>query len=80
MLMILLCYSGMFKEAEISASISSGSSRSIEAAQKKGSTILNLKCVDVQVMPIFPFQQFSDIFQQLDDAFMVLASSVQLGV
>uniref|UniRef100_A0A7C9ADE8 DNA helicase n=2 Tax=Opuntia streptacantha TaxID=393608 RepID=A0A7C9ADE8_OPUST len=36
------------KEAEISASISSGSSRSIEAAQKKGSTILNLKCVDVQ--------------------------------
>ncbi|XP_043713417.1 DNA-binding protein SMUBP-2 [Telopea speciosissima] len=38
----------MEKEAEISASVSSGSSRSLDAAQKKGSAILNLKCVDVQ--------------------------------
>ncbi|KAK9726065.1 hypothetical protein RND81_05G187700 [Saponaria officinalis] len=36
------------KEAEISSSISSGSSRSIDTAQKRGSTILNLKCVDLQ--------------------------------
>ncbi|GMH20133.1 hypothetical protein Nepgr_021974 [Nepenthes gracilis] len=36
------------KEAEISASISSGSSRSLDSARKRGSTILNLKCVDVQ--------------------------------
>ncbi|XP_039115419.1 DNA-binding protein SMUBP-2 isoform X1 [Dioscorea cayenensis subsp. rotundata] len=36
------------KEAEISASISSSSSKSIDVAQKKGSAILNLKCVDVQ--------------------------------
>ncbi|GLT29441.1 hypothetical protein SLA2020_043100 [Shorea laevis] len=36
------------KEAEISASISSGASRNLDSAQKRGSTILNLKCVDVQ--------------------------------
>ncbi|KAG9449471.1 hypothetical protein H6P81_009436 [Aristolochia fimbriata] len=36
------------KEAEISASINSGSSRNIDLAQKKGSVILNLKCVDAQ--------------------------------
>ncbi|XP_057547846.1 uncharacterized protein LOC130826263 isoform X3 [Amaranthus tricolor] len=36
------------KEAEISASITSSSSRSTDAAQKRGSIILNLKCVDVQ--------------------------------
>ncbi|KAK4581579.1 hypothetical protein RGQ29_024970 [Quercus rubra] len=36
------------KEAEISASISTGASRNVETAQKKGSTILNLKCVDAQ--------------------------------
>ncbi|KAK9289540.1 hypothetical protein L1049_007696 [Liquidambar formosana] len=36
------------KEAEISASISSGSSRNLETAQKRGSTIINLKCVDAQ--------------------------------
>ncbi|XVE96005.1 hypothetical protein REPUB_Repub02eG0184400 [Reevesia pubescens] len=36
------------KEAEISASISSGASRNLDTAQKKGSTILNLKCVDAQ--------------------------------
>ncbi|XP_021740949.1 DNA-binding protein SMUBP-2-like isoform X1 [Chenopodium quinoa] len=36
------------KEAEISASITSSSTRSVETAQKKGSIILNLKCVDVQ--------------------------------
>ncbi|XP_021893311.1 DNA-binding protein SMUBP-2 [Carica papaya] len=36
------------KEAEISASISSGASRSLDTAQKKGTTILNLKCVDAQ--------------------------------
>ncbi|XP_022982878.1 DNA-binding protein SMUBP-2 [Cucurbita maxima] len=34
------------KDAEISASISSGASRNLETAQKKGSTILNLKCID----------------------------------
>ncbi|CAI9100039.1 OLC1v1036956C1 [Oldenlandia corymbosa var. corymbosa] len=38
----------MEKEAEISASMSSGATRSLDVAQKKGSTILNLKCVDVQ--------------------------------
>ncbi|XP_015579403.2 DNA-binding protein SMUBP-2 isoform X2 [Ricinus communis] len=36
------------KEAEISASISSGTSRNLDNAQKRGSTILNLKCVDAQ--------------------------------
>ncbi|KAJ4835089.1 hypothetical protein Tsubulata_049077 [Turnera subulata] len=36
------------KEAEISASISSGASRNLDTAQRKGSTILNLKCVDAQ--------------------------------
>ncbi|KAK1259687.1 hypothetical protein QJS04_geneDACA010290 [Acorus gramineus] len=36
------------KEAEISASVSSGASRSVDIAQKKGSAILNLKCVDAQ--------------------------------
>ncbi|XP_027068581.2 uncharacterized protein [Coffea arabica] len=38
----------MEKEAEISASMSSGATRNLETSQKKGSTILNLKCVDVQ--------------------------------
>ncbi|XP_026414991.1 DNA-binding protein SMUBP-2 isoform X2 [Papaver somniferum] len=38
----------MEKEAEIAASISSGSSRNLETSQKKGSVLLNLKCVDVQ--------------------------------
>ncbi|KAK6289696.1 hypothetical protein POUND7_001237 [Theobroma cacao] len=36
------------KEAEISASISSGASRNLDTAQKRGSTVLNLKCVDAQ--------------------------------
>lgn len=36
------------KEAEISASVTSSSSRSVDSAQKRGSIILNLKCVDVQ--------------------------------
>ncbi|GLT55240.1 hypothetical protein SLA2020_283810 [Shorea laevis] len=36
------------KEAEISSSISTGESRNLEAAQRRGSTILNLKCVDAQ--------------------------------
>ncbi|XP_057999791.1 uncharacterized protein LOC110665155 isoform X1 [Hevea brasiliensis] len=36
------------KEAEISASISSGASRNLDSAQKRGSTVLNLKCVDAQ--------------------------------
>ncbi|KAK2653240.1 hypothetical protein Ddye_013096 [Dipteronia dyeriana] len=36
------------KEAEISASISSGASRNLDTAQKKGTTILSLKCVDAQ--------------------------------
>ncbi|KAI3471579.1 hypothetical protein Pfo_028229 [Paulownia fortunei] len=38
----------MEKEAEISLSMSSGATRSLDSAQKKGSTILNLKCVDAQ--------------------------------
>ncbi|KAI3905636.1 hypothetical protein MKX01_036545 [Papaver californicum] len=38
----------MEKEAEIAASISSGSSRNLETSQKKGSVLFNLKCVDVQ--------------------------------
>ncbi|TYH02592.1 hypothetical protein ES288_A09G153200v1 [Gossypium darwinii] len=36
------------KEAEISASINSGTTRNLDTAQKRGSTILNLKCVDAQ--------------------------------
>lgn len=36
------------KEAEISASISTGALRNLETAQKRGSSILNLKCVDAQ--------------------------------
>ncbi|KAG6771306.1 hypothetical protein POTOM_022654 [Populus tomentosa] len=36
------------KESEISASIGSGALRNLDSAQKKGSTILNLKCVDAQ--------------------------------
>ncbi|KAG6769225.1 hypothetical protein POTOM_024842 [Populus tomentosa] len=36
------------KESEISASIGSGGLRNLDSAQKKGSTILNLKCVDAQ--------------------------------
>ncbi|CAL0310057.1 unnamed protein product [Lupinus luteus] len=36
------------KEAEISNSIVTGTSRNLDNAQKRGSTILNLKCVDVQ--------------------------------
>ncbi|KAJ6792790.1 DNA-binding protein SMUBP-2 [Iris pallida] len=36
------------KEAEISASIGTSSSRSLDAAQKRGSAILNLKCTDAQ--------------------------------
>ncbi|VFQ92441.1 unnamed protein product [Cuscuta campestris] len=36
------------KEAEISASLSSAETRSLDVAQKKGSAILNLKCIDVQ--------------------------------
>ncbi|KAF7146268.1 hypothetical protein RHSIM_Rhsim04G0100100 [Rhododendron simsii] len=35
-------------EAEISASMTSGATRNLDTAQKKGSTILNLKCVDAQ--------------------------------
>ncbi|KAK9157815.1 hypothetical protein Scep_004389 [Stephania cephalantha] len=38
----------MEKEAEISASVDSGSSSSLVASLKRGSTMLNLKCVDVQ--------------------------------
>ncbi|CAL9204999.1 unnamed protein product [Musa hybrid cultivar] len=36
------------KEAEITASIGSASSKSLEVAQKKGSVLLNLKCTDAQ--------------------------------
>ncbi|PRQ44618.1 putative hydrolase [Rosa chinensis] len=36
------------QEAEISASITSGASRNLDTAQKRGSAILNLKCVDAQ--------------------------------
>ncbi|XP_009785579.1 uncharacterized protein [Nicotiana sylvestris] len=36
------------KEAEISLSMSSAETRSLDSAQKKGSTILNLKCADIQ--------------------------------
>ncbi|XP_038973006.1 DNA-binding protein SMUBP-2 isoform X3 [Phoenix dactylifera] len=36
------------KEAEISASLGSSSSKSLDIAQKKGSAILNLKCTDAQ--------------------------------
>lgn len=37
------------KEAEISASLGSSSSRSLDIAQKKGSSILNLKCTDAEM-------------------------------
>ncbi|KAL9275323.1 DNA-binding protein SMUBP-2-like protein [Drosera capensis] len=36
------------KEAEISGNIGSSSLRSLDAGQRRGSTLLNLKCVDVQ--------------------------------
>ncbi|GJX00525.1 DNA-binding protein SMUBP-2 [Tanacetum coccineum] len=36
------------EEAEISASMSSGANRTLDSAAKRGSTMLNLKCVDVQ--------------------------------
>ncbi|XP_006349550.1 DNA-binding protein SMUBP-2 [Solanum tuberosum] len=36
------------KDAEISVSMNSAETRSLDSAQKKGSTILNLKCVDIQ--------------------------------
>ncbi|CAF2129847.1 unnamed protein product [Brassica napus] len=39
----------MEKEAELSMSLTTGTSRNIETAQKRGTTILNLKCVDVQI-------------------------------
>lgn len=39
----------LLQEAEISASMTSGATRNLDIAQKKGSTILNLKCVDAQV-------------------------------
>jgi superfamily I DNA and/or RNA helicase len=38
----------MEKEAEISASMDTSATRNLETAQKKGSTILHLKCVDAQ--------------------------------
>ncbi|KAM7524538.1 hypothetical protein LguiA_014440 [Lonicera macranthoides] len=38
----------MEKEAEISASLNTVATRNLETAQKRGSTILNLKCVDAQ--------------------------------
>lgn len=38
----------MEKEAEISASMNTGATRNLDTAQKRGSTILNLKCVDAQ--------------------------------
>eukprot|EP00268_Persea_americana_P016879 TRINITY_DN18026_c0_g1_i1.p1 TRINITY_DN18026_c0_g1~~TRINITY_DN18026_c0_g1_i1.p1 ORF type:complete len:281 (+),score=55.08 TRINITY_DN18026_c0_g1_i1:293-1135(+) len=38
----------MEKEAEITASVNSALSRSIDIAQKRGSAILNLKCTDAQ--------------------------------
>ncbi|KAL4554748.1 hypothetical protein LXL04_037351 [Taraxacum kok-saghyz] len=39
---------GVHQEAEISASMSFGANRNLESASKRGSTLLNLKCVDVQ--------------------------------
>ncbi|KAF2307851.1 hypothetical protein GH714_032610 [Hevea brasiliensis] len=45
---LFLSHSHRVTEAEISASISSGASRNLDSAQKRGSTILNLKCVDAQ--------------------------------
>ncbi|XP_047332604.1 DNA-binding protein SMUBP-2 [Impatiens glandulifera] len=38
----------MEKEAEISASMTSGAIRTLDTAQKRGSTLLNLKCIDAQ--------------------------------
>ncbi|CAM8883181.1 unnamed protein product [Rhodiola kirilowii] len=38
----------MEKEAEISAALSTGSSRSLDTACRRGSVLLNLKCVDAQ--------------------------------
>lgn len=49
-ILISMLLNGCFKEAEITASTISGATRSLDSAQKKGSTILNLKCVDVQVI------------------------------
>lgn len=39
-----------YQEAEITASVNSASSRSVDIAQKRGSAILNLKCTDAQVL------------------------------
>ena len=39
-----------YQEAEITASVNSALSRSIDIAQKRGSAILNLKCTDAQVL------------------------------
>ncbi|KAK3035165.1 hypothetical protein RJ639_032838, partial [Escallonia herrerae] len=39
------------KEAEISTSLNTVATRNLDAAQKRGSTILNLKCVDAQCPP-----------------------------
>lgn len=46
----LIMFKWLLKEAEISASTTLGATRSLDSAQKKGSAIFNLKCVDVQVL------------------------------
>jgi hypothetical protein len=51
----ILVSNDMLQEAEISSSISTGASRNLEAAQRRGSTILNLKCIDAQVFSFFFF-------------------------
>lgn len=54
----ILVSNEMVQEAEISSSISTGESRNLEAAQRRGSTILNLKCVDAQVFSLLFFIDF----------------------
>ena len=51
----ILVSNDMLQEAEISSSISTGASRNLEAAQRRGSTILNLKCIDAQVFSLLFF-------------------------
>lgn len=62
--LVCLCYlhcyfyafnSDDVKEAEISASMNTGATRNLDTAQKRGSTMLNLKCVDAQVRCFFVF-------------------------
>ncbi|CAN1348917.1 DNA-binding protein SMUBP-2 [Linum perenne] len=81
----------LFQEAEISASISSGASRNLDTAQKRGSAIINLKCVDAQTglmgKTLLEFQSNkADLlpahkvtYRRMKDALIQLSKGVQKG-